>query len=209
MWLKDPKCEQIVTKAWLEGAGSDSIFSILSCMDSCCTILAAWIQTDFGHARKQISQLQKHLEWIELQPTSREIINDLRETRVQLNCWLDKEDAMWKQWSRLNWFKEGDRNTRFFHAKALARYQKNMIEGIYDGVGVWQEDENVVEMIFKDYYLELFASSNPTEFTNLLEAIQPKVTDSMNSSLQRKFQPSEVYRALKQMYPLKAPGLWF
>lgn len=84
-----------------------------------------------------------------------------------------------------------------------------MIEGIYDGAGVWQEDENVVEMIFKDYYLQLFASSNPTKFTNLLEAIQPKVTDSMNSSLQRKFQPSEVYRALKQMYPLKAPGLWF
>ena len=113
---------------------------------------------------------------------------------------------MWKQRSRLNWFKEGDRNTRFFHAKALARYQKNVIEGIYDEASVWQDDESVVEMIFKDYYLELFVSSNPNEFTNLLEAVQPKVTESMNSSLLREFQSSEVYRALKQMYPLKAPG---
>lgn len=89
-----------------------------------CSRLTTWNQTDFGHVGKQISQLQKHLEWLELQPTSRDIIPDLRETRVWLNCQLDKEDAMWKQRSRLNWFKEGDRNTRFFHAKALARYQK-------------------------------------------------------------------------------------
>lgn len=61
-------------------------------------------------------------------------------------------------------------------------------------------------MIFKDYYSELFASSIPTEFTELLEAVQPKVTESMNSSLLREFQPHEVSRALKQMYPLKAPG---
>ena len=113
---------------------------------------------------------------------------------------------MWKQRSRLNWFKEGDRNTRFFHAKALARYQKNVIEGIYDEAGVWQDDESVVEMIFKDYYSELFASSNPNEFTNLLEVVQPKVTESMNSSLLRDFQSSEVYQALQQMYPLKALG---
>ena len=81
-----------------------------------------------------------------------------------------------------------------------------MIEGISDEAGVWQDDESVVEMIFKDYYLELFVSSNPNEFTDLLEAVQPKVTKSMNSSLLREFQSSEVYRALKQMYPLKAPG---
>ena len=81
-----------------------------------------------------------------------------------------------------------------------------MIEGISDEAGVWQDDESVVEMIFKDYYLELFVSSNPNEFTDLLEAVQPKVTESMNSSLLREFQSSEVYRALKQMYLLKAPG---
>ena len=81
-----------------------------------------------------------------------------------------------------------------------------MIEGISDEAGVWQDDESVVEMIFKDYYLELFVSNNPNEFTDLLEAVQPKVTESMNSSLLREFQSSEVYRALKQMYPLKAPG---
>lgn len=83
-----------MSEAWLKGAGSNLIFLISSCMDLCRTRLTAWNQIDFGHVGKKISQLQKHLEWLEWQPTSREIINDIRETRVQLNCWLDKEDAM-------------------------------------------------------------------------------------------------------------------
>ena len=39
-----------------------------------------------------------------------------------------------------------------------------------------------------------------------MEAIQSKVLESMNARLTRDFQVEEVHRALKQMYPLKAPG---
>ena len=55
MCLKDPKCEQIVIEAWLEGADLDPSFLILSCMDSCRTKLTACNQTDFGHVGKKIS----------------------------------------------------------------------------------------------------------------------------------------------------------
>lgn len=58
-----------------------------------------------------------------------------------------------------------------------------------------------------DYYSELFPSSSTTNFTEILEAVQPKVTLYMNDRLLREFNPGEVHRALKQMYPLKAPGL--
>lgn len=48
---------------------------------------------------KQISQLQKQLEWLELQPKSADTIRSFRVTIAELNCWLDKEDDMWKQGS--------------------------------------------------------------------------------------------------------------
>ena len=84
--------------------------------------------------------------------SSSTVIKDLRDTRVELNCWLDKEDAMWKQRAWLNWFQEGDRNTRFFHAKALARFQKNLIKGVLDAEDVWQVDQGEIEKVFIDYY---------------------------------------------------------
>ena len=56
----------------------------------------------FGHVRRRVAELQKRLEWLELQPPSPEINNDLRRTRIDLNSWLDKKDDMWHQRSRLN-----------------------------------------------------------------------------------------------------------
>ena len=83
---------------------------------------------------------------------------------------------MWKQRSRLSWFRNGDRNTRFFHAKASTRFQKNLIEGVFDPYEVWRVDQGDIEKVFLDYYSKLFTSSCPSDFTKILEAVQPKVT---------------------------------
>ena len=67
---------------------------------------------------KKVVELQKNVEWLKLQPSSTETNQVLRRTRSELNSWLDKEDAISRQWSQLNWFQARDRNTSFFHAKA-------------------------------------------------------------------------------------------
>ena len=115
---------------------------------------------------------------------------------MELNCWLDKEDAMWKQRARLNWFQEGDRNTRFFHSRASSMFQKNLIEGIFDADEVWQVDQEEIEKVFIEYYSDLFISSKPSKFAEIVEAMQPKVTQSMNAMLVREFQASEVHKTL-------------
>ena len=121
----------------------------------------------------------------------------MQKIRVELNCWLEKEDVILLQRSRINWFREGDRNTRYFHSKASARYQNNLIDGMEDLNGNWQEDISIVEGIIVDYYSALFSTSNPTDFVELLDALEPKVTGAMNQMLLRDFQESEVKKALK------------
>ena len=78
------------------------------------------------------------------------MIRSLRNTRIELNCWMDKEDDMWRQRSRISWMQSGDRNTRFFHEKVSARYKKNLIEGLMDENGRWLEgDEHVEELMLQ------------------------------------------------------------
>ena len=112
---------------------------------------------------------------------------------------------MWFQRSRINWFRDGDRNTSFFHAKALARLKKNQIDGLYDAHEMWQEEEGKVGDIVEEYFTGLFASNQPAEFNELLQALQTKVAPQMNQMLDKVFAASEVHVVLKQMHPLKAP----
>ena len=125
---------------------------------------------------KKVTELQKKVEWLELQPSSTEINQVLRSTRSKLNSWLDKEDEMWRQRSMLNWFQARDRNTSFFYAKATSRQKNNLITGMLDEEDVWQEEKMKVEEIVVGYYQNLFQTNNPTEFTKLLTAVQRKVT---------------------------------
>ena len=174
MWLRDQRCEEVVQKAWKEGKLTSTGSMLESCSEKCRTKL------EFGHVGRKVAEMQKWLEWIELQPPSPKINQELKSTRVKLNCWLEKDDDIWQQRSRLNWFQSGDRNISFFHVKASARHKKNFIEGILDANEVWHEDDEKVEEVVVEYYKDLFTMSQPSDFSNMIQTIQPKVTTSMN-----------------------------
>lgn len=122
MWLQDQRCERVVVDAWQDRLMGGSAFLILSCLELYRHMLKEWNVLEFRHVGREISQLQKKLEELEMQAASPCTIKALKETRVELNYWLKKEDSLWRQRSRLNWFKDGDRNTRFFHAKASSHF---------------------------------------------------------------------------------------
>ena len=159
MWLRDQRCEEVVQKAWKEGKLTSTGSMLESCSEKCRTKLEAWNKMELGHVGRKVAEMQKWLEWIELQPPSPKINQELKSTRVKLNCWLEKDDDIWQQRSRLNWFQSGDRNISFFHVKASARHKKNFIEGILDANEVWHEDDEKVEEVVVEYYKDLFTTS--------------------------------------------------
>ena len=72
---------------------------------------------------------------------------------------------------------------------------------------MWHEEEAEIAGIFVDYYMGLFSSSLPMDFEEILHAVELKVSREMNADLSCEFHEGEVRKALKQMYPLKAPSL--
>lgn len=64
-----------------------------------------------------------------------------------------------------------------------------------------------MERIVVDYFESIFRSNGPKDARNVVEVIQPVVTDSMNVTLSREFSAMEVKKALKQMHPKEALGL--
>ena len=67
-----------------------------------------------------------------------------------------KQEICRAQWSRINWLKHGDKNTKFFHSKATQRRRKNYIRGIRNDQGQWVEELEEVVGVASAYFYNLF-----------------------------------------------------
>ncbi len=102
--------------------------------------------------------------------------------------------------------KEGDRNTRYFHAFATQRKQKNRISCLLNRHGNWVTQEDELGNLAKDFFKNLFNTSNPASTDQVVDLIDRFITEDMNQWLLREFDASEVRDALFQIPPTKALG---
>jgi hypothetical protein len=124
-----------------------------------------------------------------------------------MNELLYKEELLWLQRSRINWLKEGDRNTRFFHQKAVWRARRNKIKKLKDLDGAWKDSPSDMERMANSYFQELFTRDPTLQPDALLNLTHEKVTPDMNIDLCKDFSDEEIGDALFQIGPLKAPGV--
>ena len=166
-------------------------------MDECSSSLQSWNKTNFGHVGRKIASRSKKLQWLECLTGGEANMEEIHDTKGEINKLLLAEEVMWKQQTRNSWLKSGDSNTSFFHEKASKRYQRNIITRLLDSTGQWQEEEDTMGHILIEYFQELFTSSCPIVSEELLAAIHPKVTNRMNEILLQDFRVAEVEKALK------------
>ena len=95
----------------------------------------------------------------------------------------------------------GDRNTKYFHTRALERRKRNTINNIMDENGNWSYSINGIAKVAVSYFKNLYITSYPTSIPEVLDTIPTQVTASMYRFLIQEFTREEVEAALKQMHP--------
>ena len=124
-----------------------------------------WSKKDVHSLPQQIEEARAKLANHEVNLQSswndQEIMRDRNATRKTLNNLLTQEKIYWRQCSRISWMKEGDRNTRYFHACVTQRNRKNSISRLLNQHGDWVSQEGELGSLAKDFFQNLFNSSNP------------------------------------------------
>lgn len=110
---------------------------------------------------------------------------------------------MARQRSRVDWLKEGDRNTAFFQARATARRRTNKIKYLIKLDGSKCESQDEMEDMARSFYMNLFSTKPQDRASSILETILICVDEHTNDNLCKPYSDEEIKDALFQMGPTK------
>ncbi|KAL0434004.1 UNVERIFIED_CONTAM: hypothetical protein Slati_2734700 [Sesamum latifolium] len=139
---------------------------------------------------------------------SKSAIERIRATH-ELEGWVGKEEILWKQCAEAHWLEAGDRNTTYSHSKANERRIQKEIKKLLDEIGTEVVCKEGIQQVILKYFRSMFESTHPTDevLDAVVNCVEPWVTTAMNEALAQPFTSEEITIALKQMHPLKSPGL--
>lgn len=119
---------------------------------------------------------------------------------------LEKKEIFWRQRAKQFWFRNGDKNTKFFHKYASSRKEHNKIKRLRDGNGEWKDNEEDIQGLIQEYFQDLFGTQGSEE--SLSERIEFKQLEvDQKQALELPIRDDEVKQATFAMHPDKAPGI--
>jgi division protein CdvB (Snf7/Vps24/ESCRT-III family) len=119
---------------------------------------------------------------------------------------LSREEIMEKQRARIDWLKEGDRNTSFFESKSKECARINQITALKRADGSIETTQEALETTTLEFYANLFTRQEVLDPGPILEHIVEKVTPEMNDALLKAYTVEEVKHAVFMMGANKALG---
>lgn len=97
-------------------------------------------------------------------------------------------------------------NSKFIYVKASNCRRKNRLTSLKNVAGFSFEGDFLNAHIV-NYFQNLFSSNIEPGWMDFLSQIEFRVNETLCADLSRNFTKSEIFSALKQMHPTKAPGL--
>jgi hypothetical protein len=127
------------------------------------------------------------------------------EARNKMGTLLAQEEAFWKQRSKVQWLKEGDTNSRFFHAMATSKKRRNNITALQTDEWETVTAQQDICGLANNYFVNLF-TNEANQSSTTLEYINLRVNEDDNSMLLAQFHISEFKKVVFSMHSDKSPG---
>ncbi|XP_059315433.1 uncharacterized protein LOC132066055 [Lycium ferocissimum] len=143
-WVKQEGFIELIKQNWTADFLANPFILFHHKLKKVKAALAQWSKATFGNIFQEIEALEEIIKVKETQfqnfptPTNRQ---ELHKVQAELNRYLHLEEDFWKQKAGMQWFQDGDRNTKFFHAYVQGRRKRMQIRRIQGEDGSWIEEE--------------------------------------------------------------------
>ncbi|KAL5772200.1 hypothetical protein ACOSQ2_012124 [Xanthoceras sorbifolium] len=203
-WMRHDGFNGVVRSCWTSTCGG-----ISNKMHSLASNLKVWNKDSFGCIFKRKRVLLARILGIQ-RSLSGKYNSSLVSLENQLICEYNEiakqDEVFWQQKSRINWLKNGDRNTKFFHLSTMIRRRRNKIEGLKDINGDWVEDKDGLKLLACNYFKTLFSRKIIDDDYSMLPQLFPTIDECSMRHICRGISDEDVKDSLFGIGGLKAPG---
>uniref|UniRef100_A0A803NUT8 Endonuclease/exonuclease/phosphatase domain-containing protein n=1 Tax=Cannabis sativa TaxID=3483 RepID=A0A803NUT8_CANSA len=166
---------EVVEDTWTQSVGSPIMEKIKYCGE----VLLEWGKDYSGKFKEKIKECKAEIRnWKKGRDTV--AVSNYKAAQVNLNNVLLQREIFWKQRSKKLWLREGDQNSKFFHAKATSRRCNNAIQKLKNDVGNWVGWEDELQNVFTEYFNHLF-TTEVVDHRVVIDCIQPEITEEQNA----------------------------
>lgn len=168
-----------------------------------------WNQNVFENIFKRKRRLESRI--LEIQNSNNYVFSSAlqrRESQLtkELNQVLDQEESLWFQKARMDWIRDGDRNTRFYHNSALIKRNRNRIRFLKIN-GIWTDDSDILTDHITNFFSTLFCRSMQGDNMDYHPVpLAQKITTRQADSICRTTHLEEVKKAVFGIKKYGSPG---
>ena len=191
---------ELVDETW----NQDPLRSVIAKLNACRKGIINWTKERNRKSNQIIVESQAALE--ELLSAAAPDLPRIEVINKTLSDAYREEEAFWRQRSRIQWLKNGDRNTGFFHSATRQRRMQNSFTVLEDGNGTAVYEEEQISGVVADYYRTLFTTNGNQNFSIVDEVIDKMITPEMNRCLTSIPSEMEIREAAFSINGGKAPG---
>ncbi|XP_047259240.1 uncharacterized protein LOC124891567 [Capsicum annuum] len=131
----------------------------------------------FGNIFQEIATLEEVIKvrqkQFEEEPSGVNRANLFR-ALAELDMQLKREEDFWRKKAGFEWFKDGERNTRFFHTIVKRRRSRLKIRRIQNDEGSWLDNQDKISEAATMFYQKQFEKQEDAEDLSMLEVL-PKI----------------------------------
>ncbi|XP_059292005.1 uncharacterized protein LOC132045444 [Lycium ferocissimum] len=146
-WAGQDDFMEVVKESWNITVKGNAMWRLQCKLKNLSRQLSCWSRNSIGDIHENVSTWEAKMELLE----NCDILQNTDHSREKLNKgyaeyirWLNLQDNLLKQKTRLTWFKDGDKNTKYFHSVLRNKRRRLQIQRIKNHKGRWIQGEEKI-----------------------------------------------------------------
>ncbi|WMV50073.1 hypothetical protein MTR67_043458, partial [Solanum verrucosum] len=208
-WVDNVNFLNTVQQSWDKATTGDPMWKLHKKMKRLTSTLSSWSKQEYGDIFTKVWEFEETIRKSEeelMTNNTKVLRQELHQMNATYIRYLKLEESILKQKTELQWFQEGDANTKYFHALMRGRRRRLFLHKICIENEVWIQGEEQIAQASCDYYQHQLTGQNDRIDERILQFILTIITPDQNEMLQAVPTIDELRHVVFSMNPYSVAG---